>query len=123
MTRIAIVGTGFGCLTHVPAFRAAGFEVLTLVGRDPAKTAARADLLGIPHATTSLAEALALPGLDAVSIATPPETHLPLVLQAVEAGRHVLCEKPFALDSAEARQMLAAADKAGAVHFLGTEFR
>jgi predicted dehydrogenase len=74
-------------------------------------------------ALTSLDEALALPGLDAVSIATPPETHLPLVLRAVEAGRHVLCEKPFALNTTDAAQMLAAADKAGVVHFLGTEFR
>ena len=50
--------------------------------------------------------------VDAVTIATPPDTHAPLAIAACEAGRHVLCEKPFALDAAEAERMLAAADEA-----------
>ena len=58
----AVVGTGFGCLTHVRALRAAGFEVHALVGRDPDKTTARAERFEIPHAFTSLAEALAILG-------------------------------------------------------------
>jgi len=96
----AVVGTGFGCLTHVRALRTAGFEVHALVGRDPDKTTARAERFEIPHAFTSLAEALAIPGVDAVTIATPPHTHAPLVLDAVRADKHVLCEKPFARDAA-----------------------
>ena len=120
---LVVVGTGFGCLTHLPAFRAAGFDVLGLVGRDPAKTKARAERFAIPHAGTDLAEALALPGVAAVSIATPPHTHHDLVLEAVGAGRHVLCEKPFALDAGQAERMLAAAEEAGVVHMVGTEFR
>ena len=119
----AVVGTGFGCLTHARALRAAGFDVRALVGRDPEKTAARARRFDIPHALTSLADALELPGVDAVTVATPPHTHAPLVLEAVAAGRHVLCEKPFARDAAEARRMLKAAEGAGVVHLLGTEFR
>jgi predicted dehydrogenase len=119
----AVVGTGFGCLTHVRALRAAGFEVEALVGRDPEKTAARAERFAIPHAYTSLSDALALPAVDAVTIATPPHTHAALVLDAVQAGKHVLCEKPFARDAAEARTLFAAAEKAGIVHFVGTEFR
>jgi predicted dehydrogenase len=120
---IAVVGTGFGCLTHARGFVAAGFDVRYLVGRDPEKTAARARRFGIPHATTTLAEALADPAVQPVAIATPPHTHGPLALEAIAAGRHVLCEKPFARDTAEARAMLDAADAAGVVHFLGTEFR
>ncbi len=58
------------------------------------------------HACTSLDDALALPGVDAVTIATPPDTHAPLAIEACDAGRHVMCEKPFALDAAEAAQML-----------------
>ncbi|MGR7001149.1 Gfo/Idh/MocA family protein [Yinghuangia aomiensis] len=54
----------------------------------------------MPHAVTSLAEALALDGVDAVSIAAPPHTHADLAVEAVEAGKHVVCEKPFAADSA-----------------------
>ncbi len=122
-TGAAVVGTGFGCLTHVRALRAAGFEVHALVGRDADKTAARAARFEIPHACTSLADALRVPGVDAVTIATPPHTHADLCLEAVEAGKHVLCEKPFTRDAAEARAVLAAAEQAGVVHFLGTEFR
>ena len=67
----AVVGTGFGARVHVPALRAAGFDVIALVGRDPERTARRAQRLGIPHAPTSLVDALALPGVDAVTIAAP----------------------------------------------------
>ncbi len=120
---VAVVGTGFGCLTHVRALRAAGFEVRALVGRDPAKTASRARRFEIEHASTSLGETLAHGGIDAVTIATPPNSHGPLVLDAVRAGKHVVCEKPFARDAPEARRLLAAAERAGIVHLLGTEFR
>jgi predicted dehydrogenase len=123
MIGIVIAGTGFGCLTHVPAFRAAGFEVRALVGRDPEKTAERAALLGVPHALTSFTRALALPGVDAVSIATPPHTHAALVGEAAAAGKHMVCEKPFAAETAQAQEMLAAAERAGVIHLLGTEFR
>jgi predicted dehydrogenase len=121
MTRVAVVGTGFGCLTHARALKAAGFDVVALVGRDPHKTAARAERFSIPMPATSL-EAV-LDDVDAVTIATPPHTHADLVLQAVASGKHVLCEKPFAREASEARAMLDAAEKAGVVHLLGTEFR
>jgi len=118
-----VVGTGFGCLTHVPALRDAGFEVKALVGRDPEKTKARAERFEVPLGLTSMDDALALDGVDAVSVVTPPHTHHDLVVAAVEAGKHVVCEKPFATDAAEAQRMLDAAEAAGVVHLLGTEFR
>ena len=121
--RVVVVGTGFGCYTHVRALRAAGFEVVALVGRHEAKVTERARLFEVPLATTSLAEALEIPSVTAVTIATPPLSHAPLVLEAVGAGKHVLCEKPFAADAAEARAVLAATERAGLVHLLGTEFR
>src|SRR5262245_51359777 len=120
---VAVVGTGFGILTHARALRAAGFDVAALVGRDRRRTAERAARFAIPVATTSLAEALALPGVAAVTVATPPHAHAEIVLAALRAGKHVLCEKPFARDAREARRLLAAAEKAGVVHLLGTEFR
>jgi len=123
MTGIAIVGTGFGYRIQLPALRAAGFDVLAFVGRDPVKTARRAERRGVPHACVSLTEALAIPGVDAIAVATPPVTHGPLVLEAVAGGRHVLCEKPFAMDVAEARTMYEAAVRAGVVHLVGHEFR
>jgi predicted dehydrogenase len=107
----------------VPALRNAGFTVHALVGRDAARTERRAERLGIAHACTSLRDALAIDGVDAVTVATPPDAHAPLAIEACEAGRHVLCEKPFALDSLEAELMLAAARRAGVTHLVGHEFR
>jgi predicted dehydrogenase len=118
-----VLGTGIGCLTHVPALRGAGFEVVALVGRDPVRTADRAERFGVPNAFTALSDALALTGVDVVIVATPPNTHAPLVLEAVAAGKHVVCEKPFARDKREALAMSAAADTAGVVALVGTEWR
>jgi predicted dehydrogenase len=118
-----VVGTGIGCQTHVHALRGAGFDVVGLVGRDADRTAARASRVGIRNAYTSLAEALKNTDVDAVIVATPPNSHAEIVLEAVAAGKHVVCEKPFARNKADAERMLAAAEKAGVVHLVGTEYR
>ena len=118
-----VVGTGFGLFTHVRALRDAGFAVHAIVGRDRARTAERAAPLGIPLATDSLAEALADPETVLVTVATPPHAHYPVVMEAIAAGRHVVCEKPFARDLGQGREMLAEAEAAGIVHMLGAEFR
>jgi predicted dehydrogenase len=118
-----VVGTGFGCRVHVPALRAAGFDVVALVGRDAERTARRAERSGVAYSTATLADALAMPGVEAVTIATPPATHAALAIEAARAGKHVLCEKPFALDAGEAAAMLDAAQHAGVGHLVGHEFR
>ena len=123
MPGAVVVGTGFGCRVHVPALRNAGFTVHALVGRDAERTRRRAERLGIPSACASLAEALEQSAVDAVTIATPPDTHAQLAIEACAAGRHVLCEKPFALDAAEAERMLEAAQRAAVTHLVGHEFR
>ena len=92
-------------------------------GATPTRPPTRAALFGIPHALTDRAEAFARDDVDVVAVTTPPHTHAEIVLDAVAAGKHVLCEKPFARDLDEARAMLQAADAAGVVHLLGTEFR
>jgi predicted dehydrogenase len=119
----AVVGTGFGARVHVHALRAAGFDVVALVGTDPERTNRRASRVGVDRACTSLSEALAVPGADVVSIAAPPASHAPLALEALAAGRHVICEKPFTLDVGEAAAVLAAAQRAGVTHALGHELR
>lgn len=121
--RVLVVGTGFGCRIQVPAFRGAGFEVAGLVGSDAARTAGRAASNGVPEAFTDLGKAIAATEADVVAISTPPFTHCDLAIEALEAGCHVLCEKPFARNAGEARAMLAAAQKAGKVHVIGNEFR
>ena len=120
---VVVVGTGFGCITHVRALRAAGFDVRAIVGRDRDRTEERARQFGVDRAFTALDDALAVDGVDAVTVATPPHAHAEVVLPALAAGRHVICEKPFARDAEEGRTMLAAARAAGVVHMLGTEFR
>ncbi|MEP6624004.1 MAG: Gfo/Idh/MocA family oxidoreductase, partial [Acidimicrobiia bacterium] len=119
--RVAVVGTSFGVRVHVPALRAAGFEVVALVGTDPERTARRADRAGIPGAATDLLTVL--PEVDAITIATPPATHKPLALAAIAAGKHVICEKPFTLGTTEARDLVAAAERYRVTALIGHEFR
>jgi predicted dehydrogenase len=121
--RVVVVGTGFGCRIQVPALRGAGFEVAALVGTDLARTRERAEANGVAGAYTDMAQAIAESGAELAAISTPPFTHAELTLTALEAGCHILCEKPFARDTAEAQAMLDAADSAGKVHMLGNEFR
>jgi predicted dehydrogenase len=118
-----VVGTSYGVLAHVHALRDAGFEVLALVGRDLEKAKTRAHKLDVCHGLTDLADALALDGAQVVTVATPPHTHAEITLAAIAAGKHVLCEKPFALDLSEARAMLDSAERAGVVHLMGLEHR
>jgi predicted dehydrogenase len=118
-----VVGTGFGCRVHVPALRAAGFEVVGLVGTDAERTRRRAESSGVPQAFTDLDEAIGRTGASVVTVATPPHTHGPLSMIAISRGCHILCEKPLARDAGEARAMLDAARRAGVVHLVGHEFR
>jgi len=118
-----VVGTGFGCRIHVPALRATGFEVVGLVGATPERLARRAEQNGIAQTFTDLDEAIAKTGAKVVTIATPPSTHADLTLTAINRGCHVVCEKPFAFDAGQARQMLDAAEKAGVFHMVAHEFR
>lgn len=96
---------------------------MALVGRDGDRTRRRADRLEIPLGTTDLDAVLGRPDVRAVTVATPPATHASVVIAAAEAGKHVLCEKPFARDRAEAEAMLDAATHAGITHLVGHEFR
>lgn len=121
--RAVVVGTGFGCRIQVPALRGAGFDVVALVGADAGRTRERARINAVPGAYTDMAQAIADSGAELVAISTPPYSHAELSIAALAAGCHVLCEKPFAKDAAEARAMLTAAEKAGKVHMIGNEFR
>lgn len=118
-----VAGTGHGLRVIVPAMRASGFDVVGIVGNDPARTQRRAESGGVPRAFTDLDTAIIETGAKAVAIATPPLTHAALVHTALARGCHVLCEKPFARDTQEASEMLAAAERAGVVHLIGNQFR
>jgi predicted dehydrogenase len=92
----------------VPGIRASGTGVLhALASRDPATARAWAAEFEIPRAHDSYESLLADPDVDAVYIPLPNELHRPWVETAADAGKHVLCEKPLALDALEARAMVA----------------
>jgi len=118
-----VVGTGFGCRIHVPALRAAGFDVVALVGTNLEKLTRKAAENAVPQCFTDLDEAITRTGAQVVTVATTPRTHAPLALKAIAHGCHVLCEKPFAFNAAEGRALLQAAEKAGVVHMVAHEFR
>jgi predicted dehydrogenase len=118
-----VVGTGFGARVHVPAMRAAGFEIMGLVGTNAERLARKAADLSIPAHFTDLDEAITRTGAQAVSIATPPITHAGLVRTAIAHGCHVLCEKPFTLGAKEAAELATAAEQAKVVNLVAHEFR
>jgi predicted dehydrogenase len=120
--RVGVAGASFGAAVHVPAYRAQGrFEVVALASPSSAARVARER--EIPHAFSSVDEMLDAVELDVVSVASPPFAHHHDVLAALARGKHVLCEKPFALDVAEAEELVVAAQRAGTVCALAHEFR
>lgn len=88
-------------------------EVGAIASRDATRAAAAAAALGIPRAYGSYDELLADPDIQAVYIPLPNHLHVPWSTRAAEAGKHVLCEKPIALNAAEARGLLAVRDRTG----------
>jgi predicted dehydrogenase len=107
---VAIIGTGWGARIQVPAFRAAGLEVLAIAGSQATKTERVANDLGIPVHTGNWRDLLAHDDIALLSIVTPPALHREMAVATLEAGKHVLCEKPTALNVSEAEAMAAAAE-------------
>jgi predicted dehydrogenase len=122
--RVGILGTGFGARVQAPGFQRSGeFEVAAVWSRTRANAERAAEKLGISRVYDDWEELVALPDLDAVSVATPPALHHAPALAALRAGKHVLCEKPFALDRTQGREMVAVAQAAGRVGMIDHEFR
>ena len=110
MAKVAIIGTGWGTRVQVPLFREAGLQVVAIAGFRAGKTAELAAGLGL-RGHDDWRELLDARDVDLLSIVTPPSEHREMALAALESGKHVLCEKPTALDAGEAEAMLAAAAK------------
>jgi predicted dehydrogenase len=88
-------------------------SVDAIASRDLAKAQAAASALGIPRAYGSYEELLADPDIDAIYNPLPNQLHVPWTIQAAEAGKHVLCEKPLSLTAAEAKSLLAVRARTG----------
>lgn len=108
--RVGIVGVGWGALVHVPAFRAVpDFEVRALCSRRPERVAEAAARLAIEDTSTDWASFVTRDDLDLISVSPPVTLHRDIALATIEAGKHLLCEKPLALTASEAAEIEQAA--------------
>ena len=123
--RVGIIGAGnIARAAHIPGYQAqADVELVALADAVPGRAAELASEFGIPQGYDSPAEMLANESLDAVSVCTPNVAHKEATLLALNAGVHVLCEKPIAMNLAEGREMAAAARRAGKTLQIGLHYR
>ena len=118
--KIALAGAGAFGEKHLDALRLiGGVEVVSIVGRTLEPTRAVAAKYGVGHATTDLAETLALPGLDAVILATPTQLHAKQAIQCLKAGKHVQVEIPLCDSLAKGESVLKAQQETGLVAMVG----
>ncbi len=111
--RVGVIGLGIG-RSHIEGWRQhPQVDVVAIADPDAARLKQVGDEYGIAGRHASAEALLGAGGIDVVSICTPNKFHHPLTLAAFEAGCHVLCEKPMAMNAGEAREMQAAAERAG----------
>jgi len=111
--RVGVIGAGAIGPAHMKGFQqAAGAELTAVCDTDKGRARAAAEQFGIPNVYLDHRKLLAADVVDAVSVCTPNSTHLQLALDALAAGKHVLCEKPISMSGREARRMVEAAKRA-----------
>jgi predicted dehydrogenase len=117
--RIGIVGCGIGS-AHVRSIaKCADAEVAALCDIDKARADKLASEHDIPSVFTDYQDMLAQDGIDAVIVATPNKFHAPIAIAAFEAGKHVMCEKPLAINAVEGKAMVEAGKKSGKLFMMG----
>lgn len=113
--RVGIVGAGFIGIVHAHAAVSAGATVVGITASTPERTAGAVQRVGAERIFASSEALIAADDIDVVHICTPNDLHRPLAEAALAAGKHVICEKPLAVELADARALRAAADAAGLV--------
>ena len=122
--KLAVIGTGGMANFHAEKFNAiAGCELVAACDVDLDRVRTFSDKHKIPQAFTDTTSLLAGAEVDAVTIVTPDAFHLPVALECLKAGKHVLCEKPLAMNHADAKKMVAAARRAGVVNMVNFSYR
>ena len=122
--RVGIIGTGWGANVQVPAFQCVdGLELVAITSGRKERAEAVAREHNLPYAFDDYREMLRAAKPDLISIVTPPIFHREMTLAALEAGVHVICEKPFAMNVAEGNEMVAAAARSGLITAVDHEFR
>ncbi|WP_457354720.1 Gfo/Idh/MocA family oxidoreductase [Roseateles sp. P5_D6] len=118
--RVALAGAGAFGIKHLDGIKnIAGVEVVSLISRDLDKTREVANKYGIGHVTTDLADALALPEVDAVILCTPTQMHASQTLACLKAGKHVQVEIPLCDVLADGEEVISIAQKSGLVAMCG----
>ncbi|MBX2865025.1 MAG: Gfo/Idh/MocA family oxidoreductase [Leptolyngbyaceae cyanobacterium MAG.088] len=121
---VAVVGTGFGQKIHIPGFKAHHrTDVVAVYHRDLHQAQTIAERHGIPHACNTIEDIVALPDVQAVSVATPPFAHHVMAAAVLKAGKHLLLEKPTALNVQEAKELHALAQQHQVAAVMDFEFR
>jgi len=123
--RVGIIGAGdFAEVCHIPGINAHPLgEVVALCARNRERVTALAARCGVPDIHTDYQGLLAREDIDAVTIAGPDALHGPATFAALAAGKHVFCEKPLAMDAAEAERMVEACAQSGRVGMVSYTFR
>lgn len=111
----AVIGTGFIGGVHIQALRRLGADVRGVLGSSPDRGEERAAALGVPKAYASLDNLLADDSVDVVHITSPNHAHYPQVKAILDAGKHVVCEKPLAMTSQQSAEMVELAKASGKV--------
>jgi predicted dehydrogenase len=109
----AVVGAGFIGPVHVEALRRLGVRVAGILGCDRRESQSARESLGLPRAYESFDELLADAEVQAVHLAVPNVLHYEMAKKALQAGKHVLCEKPLAMNSAESAELVEVAARSG----------
>jgi predicted dehydrogenase len=115
---VGVVGAGFIGPVHVEALKRVGVKIIGILGVDEAESRSAAKALGLPRAYASFDEVLADEAVEAVHLAVPNVLHYRMAKQALQAGRHVMCEKPLAMNSSESAKLVklaASSQRAAAV--------
>jgi len=119
----AVIGSGFIGTVHVEALRRIGVRVAGLLQSSPERGVARAAELGLPGAYRSLSELLADDAVQVVHVTSPNALHHAQVKEILAAGRHVVCEKPLAMMSAESAELVGLAAASGLVNAVNFNIR
>jgi predicted dehydrogenase len=129
--RVGMIGYRFMGKAHSNAWRQAPrffplqaqVEMDTICGRDPQAVEQARDQFGWSKASTDWREVVSDPEIDIVDINTPNDSHAEIAIAAAKAGKHVLCEKPLAMDVKQAQEMVDAVKKAKIVHMICHNYR
>jgi predicted dehydrogenase len=121
---VAVVGTGFGKKVHIPGLKAhPRTKIAAVYNRDLDKAKEIAESNDIPNACDNLTDILQLPEVQAVAISTPPFLHYEMAKQVLQAGKHLLLEKPVTLNVSEAKELYYLAKEKNLAATVDFEFR